>query len=124
MEPVISVTLESNLEEIERASEEQIAAALIAIGIAAENNAKEEITTAVYDTPESPNYVRTGRLRNSLTHLTDPQERAVYVGTNVEYAPYVELGTTKMAPRPYLRPAVTNHTAEYEELLKVALSSE
>lgn len=28
------------------------------------------------------------------------------VGTNVEYAPYVEFGTSRMGAQPYLRPAV------------------
>ena len=34
--------------------------------------------------------------------------RAVFIGatgTNVEYAPYLELGTVKMGAQPYLRPA-------------------
>ena len=34
----------------------------------------------------------TGRLRNSITHALDADGEAVYIGTNVEYAPYVELG--------------------------------
>lgn len=29
----------------------------------------------------------------------------VLIGTNVEYAPFVEFGTSRMAARPYLRPA-------------------
>lgn len=35
--------------------------------------------------------VRTSNLRNSITH--DVQELTGYIGTNVEYAPYVEIGT-------------------------------
>lgn len=37
--------------------------------------------------------VDTGNLRNSITHQVDDGESTVYIGTNVEYAPYVELGT-------------------------------
>ncbi|MBO8173498.1 MAG: HK97 gp10 family phage protein [Bacillaceae bacterium] len=49
--------------------------------------------------------VRTGRLRASIhTGRHGPLER--YVGTNVEYAPYVEFGTRRMSAKPYLRPAV------------------
>ena len=49
--------------------------------------------------------VDTGRLRASIT--TEKIDTATYgVGTNVEYAPYVEFGTRKMAAQPYLRPAV------------------
>ena len=29
----------------------------------------------------------------------------ILVGTNVEYGPYVEYGTSRMAPQPYMRPA-------------------
>ena len=31
---------------------------------------------------------------------------AVVVGTDVEYAPYIEFGTSRMAAQPYLRPAL------------------
>lgn len=44
--------------------------------------------------------------------------KSVYVGTNVEYAPYVEMGTTKMAPQPFLRPAATEHIDEYKRLFE------
>jgi len=45
----------------------------------------------------SPRRVDTGRLKNSLTHRVEMDEDAVYAGTNVEYAPYVEYGTGKYA---------------------------
>lgn len=50
--------------------------------------------------------VDTGNLRNSITHEVDESEISVKIGTNVEYAPYVELGTVKMNAQPYLRTAV------------------
>ena len=91
-------------------------------GIAGETNAKEEIDKAVYNTPESKSgYVRTGRLRNSLTHAV--QDRSMYIGTNVEYAPYVELGTSKMKARPYLKPAIENHMSEYKEIAEDVMKS-
>lgn len=65
--------------------------------------------------------VDTGRLRNSITHQQYDENTEV-VGTNVEYAPYVELGTYKMGPRPYLRPAAENHTAEYKAVIKRVMS--
>ena len=37
--------------------------------------------------------VVTGQLRNSITHEIDKGEMKGYVGTNVEYAPYVQIGT-------------------------------
>ena len=63
--------------------------------------------------------VRTGNLRNSITHLVeDGQEKAAVIGTNVEYAPYVELGTVKQRPQPYLRPAIEEHVDEYKKILE------
>lgn len=40
----------------------------------------------------------TGRLKGSITHRVAPDEHAAYIGTDVEYAPYVELGTGKHYP--------------------------
>lgn len=48
--------------------------------------------------------VDTGRLRSSITHETEGIIGRV--GTNVEYARAVELGTEKQSPQPYLRPAL------------------
>ena len=119
----IEISLTDNSDLIKDALEDQVEQALISVGITAENNAKREITRAVYDTPESKSgYVRTGRLRNSLTHSVAMNEKAVYIGSAVEYAAYVELGTSRMRARPYLRPAVTNYTDEYKNLIKQALS--
>ena len=62
--------------------------------------------------------VDTGRLRNSITHVIDAGEQAVYVGTNVEYAPYVELGTARQKAQPYLRPAAVDHVSEYRKIIE------
>lgn len=55
--------------------------------------------------PGDPPAVDTGRLRQSITALkiTPGHWR---VGTNVEYAIYLEFGTRRVAPRPFFRPAV------------------
>ena len=63
--------------------------------------------------------VDTGILRNSLrTEKTGPKE--VSVGSNVEYAPFVEMGTRFMQARAYLEPAI-KAAVEWlmRELLKV-----
>jgi len=51
--------------------------------------------------------VDTGRLRASITSgLVDDKDAIVgVVGTNVKYAPYLELGTIRMSARPFLVPA-------------------
>lgn len=60
--------------------------------------------------------VDTGNLRNSITHTSDG--KAAYIGTNVEYGKYVELGTVKMAAQPYLRPAAEDHRETYRNIVK------
>ena len=64
--------------------------------------------------------VDTGRLRNSITHDTD--DETAYIGTNVEYAAYVELGTSKSKAQPYLQPAVQDHREEYKAIIQKYLS--
>lgn len=41
--------------------------------------------------------VHTSRLRNSIDYVVDEAELIGYVGTNVEYAIYVEMGTGEFA---------------------------
>lgn len=70
--------------------------------------------------------VDTGRLRNSITH-TQWDDHNEVIGTNVEYAPYVELGHhtstgRKVAPKPFLRPAAENHSSEYKMILQNELN--
>ncbi len=52
--------------------------------------------------------VDTGLLRASVTHELgkDGDDLVARIGTNVHYAPYVELGTRRMAARSYLRAAL------------------
>lgn len=47
--------------------------------------------------------------------------RAVYLGTNVYYAPYVEIGTVKMDARPFIKPAMTEHREDLKQTLEDAL---
>lgn len=55
--------------------------------------------------PRQPPGVRTGLLRNSLT--TARIDSLTYgAGTNVGYARYLELGTSRMTRRPFLRPGL------------------
>lgn len=52
--------------------------------------------------------VDTGRLRSSISHEIGRDARGLVgtVGTDVTYAPYVELGTSKAPAQPFLRPAL------------------
>ena len=83
--------------------------ALEAIGLTAEGHAKKI-------TP-----VDTGRLRNSIGHATD--DEAAYIGTNVEYAPYVELGARGREGKHMLQRAATEHSAEYKKLFEDSMKN-
>lgn len=95
-----------NRREVAEAIDKAVAAALEEMGLACEGYAKLACP------------VDTGRLRSSVTHMTKPSDDAVYVGTNVEYGPYVELGTVHMEARPFLKPAAADHADVYREILR------
>lgn len=48
---------------------------------------------AVVDIITSEGRVDTGAMRNSISHQVDAGDKSVYIGTNIEYAIYHELGT-------------------------------
>lgn len=48
-------------------------------------------------------------------------ELSVYIGTNVEYAPCVELGVRGRPGHPFLKPAIMDHRDEYEKIMKKTL---
>lgn len=94
--------VESHLPEVQDAVEDAITKALEEIGLTAEGYAKKKCP------------VDTGRLRNSISHAA--KEQTVYIGTNVEYAVYVEMGTVNTKPQPYLKPAVIEHASTYKAI--------
>lgn len=63
----------------------------------------------------------TGNLMGSITSNV-VSDRAVDVGTNVEYAGYVHEGTYKMRGRPFLKDALTNGAQEIADVWKEYLS--
>ena len=66
------------------------------------------------------NPIRSGKYDGTIGEAT---EKAVYVGTNVEYAPYVEYGTSRNAAQPFIKPAIEDHAQEYKDIFKECLSS-
>ncbi len=92
---------------IEEAAFSQIERALEHVGLLMERNAKLACP------------VDTGRLRNSISHTYD--KNTAYVGTNVEYAPYVEMGTKNTKAQPYLKPAIADHIREYKNTIEQEL---
>lgn len=102
---------EDNTEQIANAINDAVAAALEEIGLAAERFAKRACP------------VDTGRLRNSITHVLNMDEESVYIGTNVEYASYVENGTSKRGGVYFLRGAAQDHGSYYRGIMKKHLEN-
>ena len=102
----MSYSYKDNTDEVLKGLSDAVERALTRIGLAAEGYAKKECP------------VDTGNLRNSITHEVVQSEKAVYIGTNVEYAAYVELGTTRTKAKPYLKPAATEHSTVYKRIME------
>lgn len=62
------------------------------------------IAPELKDTAKAIVPVRTGNLQRSIG--TEIKGNTLTLGATMDYAPYVEYGTPKMAAQPYLRPAV------------------
>ena len=105
----MSYSYKDNTQEVLSALEKAKKRGLEAISLVAEGHAKKI-------TP-----VDTGRLRNSISHATD--DEAAYIGTNVEYAPYVELGSPTIKAHHMLQKAATEHTDEYKRLMEDSMKN-
>ena len=123
-----SVTVHSDRIIVTEATEEAMVNAAISVGLLTTGYAQELCP------------VDTGNLRDSITHAYSDEGNKVtlLVGTNVYYAPYVELGHTQQPGRfvpaikkrlvrswvpgkPFLRPAFENHIGEICKVISDAL---
>lgn len=136
------IITQDNTEEIISGLEDAIPKILTMIGIKAEKYAKALCPVGTVESTGKKGY-RGGTLRNSITFEVeqDSEGGTVAIGSNVEYAPYVELGTGPYftAPpdwetfqsthgsggghgyvhaRPYLRPAIEDHLNEYANIIE------
>ncbi|MDF2589832.1 MAG: hypothetical protein K0S41_3673 [Anaerocolumna sp.] len=90
----------------------------------AEKLALEEIGFFVEAEAKSRTTVDKGTLKRSITNVVDEKEKSVIIGTNVEYAPYVELGTSTQSAKPYLTPAIKENEEKINEILQKHLLKE
>lgn len=82
-----------------------------AISEALDNMAEQAIEGAQSTVP-----VATGALRDSI-ESGDKTENSIEVGASVEYAPFVEFGTTRMVAQPYLGPEADRMQSEAPRIL-------
>ena len=106
------VNITNNADEVRDAMASAIIRGLEACGMAAETYAKLGCP------------VDTGRLRNSIAHKVVEDEQAAYIGSNVEYAPYQELGTSRgVTAKHFLKNAAANHSEEYKRLVEESMKN-
>ena len=106
-----SIVFTDNLDEVLGALDSALTAGLVKIGAAAQGYAKD-------NTP-----VRTGTLRDSIGVEVKKDEKAAYIGTNVEYAPYIELGAQGRKGLHFLQKAATQHGDEYKRLMEDSMKN-
>lgn len=126
----MNVQFTDNSQKVLAAMQEAAIRALEKCGLVAEGYAKRLCP------------VDTGNLRNSITHEVEEHAGTAYIGTNVEYAPYVELGTGvytsggRQTPwayqdekgnwhmtngqraQPFIKPAVADHAQNYRNIIE------
>lgn len=97
-------------------------AALLA-GVALQKEMKATFTNAgpSPSAPGNPPAVDTGNLRRSIQVKQDTANGDVQVGSNIDYARYLEYGTSKMAARPWLNRSYNNAKTEMSRMAKFAL---
>ena len=132
----IKVDLEDNANEVLKALEDATNKALYVMG----NNAVKE-TVLYMSKPDftGKDIVDTGRLRASISFVTPVAEsgpngleasgddflkgkapnNVAYVGSNVEYATYVNNGTKKQPARNFLQHGINNSKLESERQIKL-----
>lgn len=102
------ITFEDNSRQILSESDRKIQLILTAIGQKAVTIWKKIIT--------SKKLIDTGLFRNSTNFEVNKNDKSVTVGSNVEYAQWLEIGTKKMVARPTLKPTVLEHKSDYQNL--------
>ena len=105
----MSYTYKDNTDEVIAALKNAKKRGLEAIGLTAEGYAKK-------GTP-----VDTGRLRNSIAHAVE--DDAAFIGTNVEYAVFVEAGARGRQGVHMLQRAASEHTDEYRRMMEDSMKN-
>ena len=82
--------LEDHSEEVLKAMNGAVLRGLEKCGLVAEGYAKKLVN--------SPGKRGTGYLRNSITHTVNMEEKAMYIGSPVSYASFIEVGTGVYGP--------------------------
>ena len=131
-----NITVVSHVGEVKDQFEKALETALEKAGMKCESHAK------MYCKPHGPS---TGDLRDTIYHDVVKEEEAVYIGSDLDYSIYFELGTGKyypggrptawvyqdakgewhrtegQPPKPFLKPALERHADEYRKIFEKVL---
>lgn len=129
-----------NTDKIIAAKNEAIKKALTEIGEQTVKFAKALCPVGTSESTGKQGY-RGGTLRKSISYQVNEKENQVVIGSNVVYAPFVELGTGPhftpppewetfatymkkgkghgyVKPRPFLRPAIEDHKNDIKKIIE------
>jgi len=73
--------------------------------------------------PGQPPASDTGTLARSIVIDVDKDKMTASVGSNVKYAPFLELGTSRMAARPFLKRALEVKRTQIVKIIQARLRS-
>lgn len=100
----MKVQWNDNTSEVKRAIHSALVTAISKAAVHVQGEAKMRVP------------VRTGNLKGSITQEVDGLTGTV--GTNVEYAPFVEYGTVRQSPQPYLFPALDENKDNIRQMIR------
>ena len=107
-----NITIKSYRKEREREIIDGLQKSLERVGVIVEKQAKANVKQS----PPSHPQIQTGHLRRNIVHEVGDGE--VSIGTNIVYGKYLEHGTSRMPPYPWLFPAVEMKRDEIIKTLK------
>lgn len=132
----IKVTIEDNSEKFKQDLENKMPELLNAMG--------NELYKSITNFMTEDNIVDTGRLRGSISYATkygkynqptiankpedfiteNTEDKTVLYGSNVEYASYVETGTSKQRARNYIRTGTYRAVPQLQKVVENILKEE
>lgn len=144
----IKFELLNHTDEVLQLFDQAVNVSLERCGLQAESYAVDLVPVGTPESTGIEGYAG-GTLKQSITHKVDTAEKAVYIGTNIDYGIYVELGTGIYAeggggrptpwvwqdmngkwhhtrgqePQPFLRPAINNHKQTYRNIIEDELKN-
>jgi HK97 gp10 family phage protein len=79
--------------------------------------AKDNIDGTKPSEPGEAPAKETGRLSSSISREVDKEAMTARVGSNVVYSKFLEIGTDKLAARPWLRPTYDRLAGKIKQIL-------